>query len=488
MYKFKRPPRAKQLEAFEKCKDTKDFALLMRMRTGKSKIVLDKGCYLYTLGRINAIVIIAPNGVHSKWAKEDVPKDVPDFVDHKVAVWRSGNKKAIEECERLLTPGPFLRILCMNIEALSMDNSPAEKFLQKFLNATDALMAVDESHTIGNPDAKRTKRVCKLGDKAAYKMIATGTLTGGDVFKIYSQFMFLDPDILGQSYLSFKHTYADLLPADHPTMQAILRRGARFTPAIVATDTTGRKMWKNLDKLKEVLAPHSFTCRLEDCTDLPPTIYAKHLYELEPKQRKIFDELMTKARVELGDESCTVTHKLTMELRLQQVLSGFLPSDTEDTMISLFDTPEKNPRVKALLTLLDSFEEEGEQAIIWCRFVPEIKILQQVLGGKCFIMYGAVKNREELKDRFMAGERPYMVMNVAVGGTGLDYSGVYNMIYYSTDDNFFNRDQSEARPLHVGQTRSLLITDIEAEDVETDKKKLFRTDRKRELSEEFMDL
>lgn len=485
MYKFKREPRAKQLEAFEKCKDARHFALLMRMRTGKSKVAIDKGCYLYTLGRLNAIVVLAPNGVHAKWARDDLPKDVPDYIKYKSAVWRSGNKKAIEECEKLLTPGEYLRVLCMNIEALSMDNSPAEKFLLRFLNATDAQMVVDESHFIKNPDAKRTKRILKLGDKAAYRLILTGTATTGNVFDLYSQFSFLDTDIFGQSFFSFKHTYADMLPADHPTVQAILRRGARFTPAIVATDKDGRKLWKNLDKLKEIIAPHSFTCRLEDCTDLPPTVYSKQLYELEPKQKKIYEELKEKAQVMIEDQSVTIQHKLTMELRLQQVLSGFLPSDTEDTMISLFDDPLKNPRVKALLILLESLEAEEEQAIIWCRFVPEIQMLEKVLGDKCFTMYGATKNREQIKDRFMSGERQFLIANTSVGGTGLDYSGVYTMVYYSNDYNFGNRDQSEARTLHVGQTRSVLVVDIEAEEVETDKKILFAMRTKRDLSTEF---
>jgi SNF2 family DNA or RNA helicase len=174
--------------------------------------------------------------------------------------------------------------------------------------------------------------------------------------------------------------------------------------------------------------------------------------------------LKKKARVQFEDDSVTVAHKMTLLLRLQQVLSGFLPSDNEDAMIHLFAKPEDNPRVKALLTMLESLEEEEEQAIIWCRFVPEILLLEKVLGDKCFTMYGATKNRESIKDRFMAGERPYIVANVAVGGTGLDYSGLYTMIYYSNDFNFINRDQSEARPLHVGQTRSLLVVDIEAED------------------------
>ena len=487
MFVPKRVPREKQLEAFNLSKDAKAFALLMRMRTGKSKVALDTACYLYSKGRINSIVIIAPKGVHSKWIKKDLVDDIPDYIDYTAAVWRSGNKNAIAECEALLTPGEHLRIVAVNVEALSRDGSDAEKFLLKFLNATDAMMIVDESHTIKNPDTKRTKRVLKLGDKAAYKRILTGTVTTGNVFDLYSQFSFLDTDIFGQSFFSFKHTYADLLPDHHPTIIAIKARGVRFTPAIPAKDKEGRIMWKNLDRLKELIAPHSFTCRLEDCTDLPPTIYEKMLYELEPKQRKIYEELKKKARVEFEDDTVTVAHKLTLLLRLQQVLSGFLPSDTEERMVHLFDKPEDNPRVQALLTLLESLEAEDEQAIIWCRFVPEIKMLENLLGDKAFTLYGETKNREDIRDRFMAGERPYIIANVAVGGTGLDYSGVYTMIYYSNDFNFGNRDQSEARPLHVGQTRSLLIVDLEAEDT-IDQQIVSAMNNKRDVSVQMMKL
>ena len=481
MFVPKRKPREKQLEAYELSKDLSAYALFMRMRTGKSKVALDTGCYNYIKGRINAIVIIAPKGVHAKWVKEDLPKDIPDYIEYEAAIWRSGNKKAIQECEDLFKRGEQLRIVAINIEALSRTGSDAEKFLVRFLNATDSLMVIDESHTIGNPDAKRTKLVLKLGDKAKMRRVLTGTSTGGDIFKLYSQMSFLDTDIFGQSYFSFKHTYADILPDNHPTIVAIRARGARFTPTIAAKDENGHTMWKNLDKLKEIMAPWSFTCRLEDCTDLPPTIYSKQLYELETKQRKVYDELKKKARVDFEDDSCTVAHKMTLLLRLQQVLSGFLPSDTEDGMISLFAKPEDNPRVKALLVLLDSLEEEGEQAIIWCRFVPEILMLQKVLGDKCFTMYGATKNREEIKDRFMAGERPYIVANVAVGGTGLDYSGIYTMIYFSNDFNFTNRDQSEARPLHVGQNKPLLIIDMEAEDT-VDQQIVSSMNNKRDVS------
>jgi len=204
MFIPKRVPRVKQAEVYELSKDLTAYALFMKMRTGKSKVIIDTGCYNYIKGRINAIVIIAPNGVHSKWVKKDLPDDIPDYIDYTSAIWRSGNKKAIAECEKLMTPGNQLRVLAMNIEALSRKGSDAEKFLLRFLNATDSLLAIDESHTIGNPGAKRTETVLKLGDKAKMRRIATGTSTGGDIFKLYSQMSFLDTDIFGQSYFSFK--------------------------------------------------------------------------------------------------------------------------------------------------------------------------------------------------------------------------------------------------------------------------------------------
>jgi len=227
MFVPKRPMRAHQSKVFEMSKDATAYGLLMRMRTGKSKVALDTGCYLFGKGKINSIVILAPKGVHSKWVLKDLLDDIPSYIDYRGAVWRSGNKKAIEECENLFTPGQFLRVVSVNIEALSRDNSDAEKYLYRFMNATDAMLIVDESHTIKNPDAKRTKRVLKLGNKAAYKRILTGTVTTGNIFDLYSQFSFLSEHIFGQSYYSFKHQYADILPDTHPNHYGDTRKGCK---------------------------------------------------------------------------------------------------------------------------------------------------------------------------------------------------------------------------------------------------------------------
>ena len=48
----------------------------------------------------------------------------------------------------------------MNVEAFSTQKGV--DFAGKFLSCHNCFMAIDESTTIKNPDAKRTKNICKL--------------------------------------------------------------------------------------------------------------------------------------------------------------------------------------------------------------------------------------------------------------------------------------------------------------------------------------
>ena len=61
----------------------------------------------------------------------------------------------------------------MNVEALS--TKKGGDFASRFLNCHSALMAIDESTTIKNKEAKRTKSVLKLGKLAKYRRILTGS-------------------------------------------------------------------------------------------------------------------------------------------------------------------------------------------------------------------------------------------------------------------------------------------------------------------------
>ena len=63
--------------------------------------------------------------------------------------------------------------MIVNVEALS--TKKGVDFVNKFLSCHETIMAIDESTTIKNPQAKRTKSVIKLGESAKYKRILTGS-------------------------------------------------------------------------------------------------------------------------------------------------------------------------------------------------------------------------------------------------------------------------------------------------------------------------
>lgn len=458
MYSYHVAPYEHQRKAFELSADQETYALLMEMGTGKSKVIVDTACYLYAKGRINSVLIIAPKGVHSKWVNHDFPLSVSPAVNWQKAIWRSGDAKSKIQCENLFEPGEQLRVLTMNFDVFSTPKSPGVALAKRFLQSTDCLLVLDESTRIKNPTAARTKTLMKLGDLAKYKRILTGTPITNSVFDLYSQFAFLDHGIFGQSFISFKHTYAEILDDRDPLMMAIKARGARFLPIIVAKDAEGRPKYKNLDKLKKIIEPYSYRVTKSECLDLPPKVYELVEYELEPEQRRLYNSLKEKSRAELEDDTVTISHKMILLLRLQQVVSGYVPTDSGE-LKSLFATPDDNPRIKVLKEILEDIDG---QVIIWARFQEEIRQLEQAFLGDCVTYYGETKNREHALELFMTGQVRYFIGNAATGGIGLNLTNASTVIYYSNDFSLENRLQSEDRAHRIGQHNSVVYFDIQA--------------------------
>ncbi len=160
-YKFKTKPYAHQLTALEKSWEKEVFAYFMEMGTGKSKVLIDNISMLYDKGKINAALIIAPKGVYKNWYDSEIPNHMANHVDKKVILWQALiNKTQQSKLDVLFKAGVDLRILVMNVEAFS--TKKGLEFAKKFLNCSSALVAIDESTTIKNPSAKRTKSILSL--------------------------------------------------------------------------------------------------------------------------------------------------------------------------------------------------------------------------------------------------------------------------------------------------------------------------------------
>ena len=103
-------------------------------------------------------------------------------------------------------------------------------------------MAVDESTTIKNPSAKRTKTLITLGRHATYRRILTGSPVTKSPLDLYSQCAFLDEELLGHaSYYSFRNRYAHMIDRNF---------GGRRVQIVGS--------YKRLDELEEILKEFSY--------------------------------------------------------------------------------------------------------------------------------------------------------------------------------------------------------------------------------------
>jgi hypothetical protein len=465
-YQFKTIPFAHQLVALGKSVQEPYYGLFMEQRTGKSKVVLDSAALLHRDGEINALLIIAPNGVHRNWITDEIKIHLPDWVQRVTAVWSAAQtKKKEQELEALFAPGHHLRILAMNIEALATKRGI--EFARRFLNATDCMMVVDESTRIKTPTAAVTKAALKLAPHAKYRRILNGTPVTQSPLDVYAQLLFLsDAAVPVQSYVAFKARYADFMPASHPMIQSIMRKsGSRFAPQIIAKNDDGEPMYKNLEELKAWVDKCCYRVTRKECADLPEKLYKRWEVEMPPQQEKLVKQYL--AAIKTG-ETPEPINKMVAVMLYQRMICGIIPKQLtgEERHTKIFEKPEDNPRLQAILEIIEAYPEAS--IIFWARFktdLHEISDLIEKTTNKAVGRYwGDIGNdeREEAKAAFQEKRIQYFVGQQGAGGVGLPLHAADVMVYHSNTFSLYHRLQSEDRAENMLKTTGTLIIDIEA--------------------------
>src|SRR5262245_39519183 len=321
--RFKTPPMAHQLECLNKFGRRQIFALLAEQGTGKTFIIINNVADLWSSGDCDGLLVFAPNGVHSNWTLE-CAKHMPDWVRYKIADWYASPNKVERATLANLNANAGsgeLRILTMNWEALTTERGVA--FAKEFgLTCRRLMIVCDESDSIKNPKAMRTKALMGLKKYSHWRRIMTGTLINNAPFDVFSQYGFLDESILGSSFYAFKNEYAEMMDANSRLVQVIKQRShARGAPQIVARDKAGRPKYRNLDKLSRLIAPHSFRVLKDECLDLPKKIYKTLVFRLTPMQQRIYLKAENECRLVFENEE-TAFSKLVSIQKLAQITSG----------------------------------------------------------------------------------------------------------------------------------------------------------------------
>lgn len=444
-FEFKTKPLDHQLRVWDESKDKPYYAVFWEMGLGKSKLMIDTIVWLYLNQEIDGAIIVGDKGNYMNWVHEEIPKHISDTIDHRIGYFSSSlTTKQLDQLLDVMTAkDDVLDFLLINVD--SLHTFKGNRVCNQFIDTHYCLMCVDESTSIKNYKAKRTKEAIKLGARCDYRRIMTGTPIEQSPLDLFGQCEFLKKNIFGHgSFVSFRAQYAEMV-----------------------TVTMGRRMFQkinrfiNLDRLKEVIKPWSSRLLKTECVNLPDKIYTTKYIEQTLEQRKAYNQLKDEAVYMFDNSEVTITSALTLLMKLHQINCGHLIDDDGNLNEIRTNRPQ---------ALLDIIEEIGshKKIIIWCWFQHDVVTLKKLLlgayGPGAAVTYYGPNSDEQRKLALELFEKDsqcrFFIGTPRCGGKGLTLVQSAHTIYYSQSYRLGDRLQSEDRNHRIGQNDNVIYTDI----------------------------
>ncbi|MEN6634325.1 MAG: SNF2-related protein, partial [Clostridiaceae bacterium] len=269
---------------------SRGVALLMEMGTGKSLTTIAVAGRLWLNHEADRMLIVAPLSILGVWQEEF--RKFADF-EYSLTVMNGSESKKIENLRQIPTSG--FQVAVINYESAWR--------LEKELSVWDAdLIVCDEGHKIKTHNIAASKCMHRLGAKARYRMLLTGTIITNKAIDVFSQYKFLNTAIFGNSFYAFRNRYFDMVGYGN------------HTPVLKASMA---------EELTRRIHSIAFRATKAECLDLPETTEIVQQVELEPQARKLYQQLVRDSYTQIKGGEITAANVLTRLLRLSQLTGGF---------------------------------------------------------------------------------------------------------------------------------------------------------------------
>ncbi len=396
----------------------KGAALLMEMGTGKTITSIAIAGTLYQEQRIRRLLIVAPLSILGVWEDEFAKFAAFDYELSVLQGTFEQKKMAVQK-----RYGSALQVIVVNFETMWRLSDILMYWKPDFVIA-------DEGHKIKTHNIAASKAMHRIGAKAKYRLLLTGTVITNKPIDVFSQYKFADPAIYGPSFYQFRNQFFDMVGYGNHTPVMKESMESEFTR-----------------KLHSI----AFRATKAECLDLPETMDILQRVELEPAARRMYQQLVKDSYAELSKGEVTTTNVLTKILRLSQLTGGFISNDKHSTVEQV-----STVKLEALSDIVDSAQQDGEKLVIIARFVPEIHAIGKMLekkGIRYAQVSGEIKNRSEQIDAFQNDKTVRVFLGqIATAGLGITLTAASTMVFYSLDYSMSNYEQTRARIHRVGQT------------------------------------
>lgn len=408
-------------------------ALLMDMGLGKSLTSIAVIGHGFKKKRINKVLIVCPTSIINVWITEF--KKFADY-DYSIEALTGTLMSKRKDKLQLLYHKDGVRIAVVNYEATWRMEAELNKFKPD-------MVICDESQKIKNHSANQSKTMHRIGLKARYKMILTGTPIQNNALDVFSQWKFLDPRIFGLSYYAFRNRYCIM--------------GGYYNHQIMH--------FKNMDELTEKAHSISYRVKKEEALDLPEQIFLNRYVTLENEARRIYDSVMKQSYTELSSGEISVTNILTKLMRLSQIAGGYVTDDC-----GIIQNISK-AKINELQEIIDEVViDNNKKLVIFARFIPEIESIRKLVE-EMNIDYSIITGSVATSERGVAIERfqdneetKIFIAQLQTAGLGITLTAADTAVFYSLDFNYANYSQAVARIHRIGQKNNCTYINLIAED------------------------
>lgn len=422
-YQYKTKPYPHQVRALKFLLKNRGGGLQVPMRWGKTKVAVDFACCLALLDanpRMRVLVVCPLSAVgvweseiqkHSdNWALSYTGDQFIDMGDE--ISWRIVNYE--QTYGRLYTEGRSW---------VPVPN-------QELLNYNADLVIVDESHRIGKPTTQQSKEVYRLGRRAKYRLLMTGTMFHRKPFYVFGQAKFYDPTIFGGAFGSFQKRIA------------------------IFGGYGGHKVirYTNLKWMMRQMRKFVYIERY-----VPPrdTAHTPLYFTLTGRNREAYLAMEKESVLDLVDESVISPIVLSRHLRCQQIAGGWVKGEQRYRRVG-------DDKLRVARDRFQLYMDEGiQKVVVGCRFIPELSdamTAARAAGYKVAVMHGGVPRAD--RDRKIKWFQEYdgpavFVSQISTGKEGIDLSVADVMLFYSLSESYVDHDQFSRRIEKYNEQRVL---------------------------------
>jgi len=448
-------------------------------------------------------LIVAPRSVVFNWIDE-AHKFTPEL---KVIAYSGPERgqmlKAFDDADLIVTSYGLLR-------------RDVEELLQRRFD----YFVLDEAQAIKNPSSQSAK-ACRLM-QANHRLALTGTPIENHLGDLWSIFEFLNPGMLGAN-----SRFNELIR--HASSSTNGR--ADFSPHAPNTEPTGAEAALEeqpdpdqeqdpeqdsrsaLEQVAAALRPFILRrTKKQVLKDLPEKTEQTIHCEMEPAQRKVYDQLKTYYRGTLlkqldttpaptpgsgasgatgGGQGLGRNAFMVLEALLRLRQAACHPALIDRSHLAGLDLPGSgvdlpSAKLDALDEQLDEIIDEGSKALVFSQFTSMLSLVKQRLDARKIpyaYLDGQTRDRREQVARFQTDEKlPVFLISLKAGGTGLNLTAAEYVFILDPWWNPAVEAQAIDRTHRIGQTKPVFAYRLICEDT-VEQRILELQQKKRDLAD-----